>query len=474
MFELIRSELAKRAYLQTTTLSDWHQWAEQYEHLPEIDHTKLNKLLAAHKGIPQALVQQHLTLSSQENPSFIMQLHEYEQESTDRIADFCRKAYFQHNNLSPLAINRAEWLALINKFESLHRHHVNTHFLIDGLSRLRKVSVDSLFELLKKEGLPREAKARAAPIESLPLKRKRISFFTEEPNPLILDNKTHPHIQQALENTGVRVTDLSYASPEKGYSNLMSTASGKKVRPVCNVRGTSLFKPITPYGTSSEEARADFRRSSSEAILSGLPRLNSKRAEAVEFTATLNNIEERAGKRRRHSQSSIMGASARDVFDAHGIAVSYEHKNEHHWAHLIAHFLCDSSEVSCDSDEVINLVASTAAANYNTLKIIESFIRDTLMAHETEDIHIHVLPRFSGESLIPDELVYTLNWDTINAKGHLEPQTNVYYINPQSYARITKCMQESIEVLNQIASDTPRTDPEDEDIDDGYNPRLLF
>lgn len=101
MFELIRSELAKRAYLQTTTLSDWHHWAEQYEHLPEIDRTKLNKLLAAHTGIPQALVQQHLTLSSQENPSFIMQLHEYEQKALIELQTFVRKPIFNIITLVP-------------------------------------------------------------------------------------------------------------------------------------------------------------------------------------------------------------------------------------------------------------------------------------------------------------------------------------------------------------------------------------
>ncbi len=473
MLELIRNELARRPYLQETTLNDWQHWAEKYAHLVEPHRTTLSKMLTVHTGIPPNIAD--LALRQQQNPDFIQQLHFYEQQSSAKIQDFQTKTLFQRHDLSLLAITRSEWLALIKKFESLHRHHLNTLFLIEVLSSLRRVSFDSVLSLLKKEVLPRQAKADLAEKEIKPLKRKRSSFFKdeEEINPLIVDDKTTPSLQQALENTGVRFTSLSYASPEKGYSNLMSTASGKKVRPLCNVRGVLLFKPVTPYGKISEAVRADLREAASDAILSELPRLNNKRAEVVEFTATLDNIKERTGKRRRQSQSRIMGASATDVFQAHGIEVSYAHKKIHHWAHLIAHFLCDSSEISSDSEEAINLVASTAAANYNTLKIIELFIRNTLIDEGTEEIHIHVLPRFSGESLIPDQLIYTLNWNTVNAEGLVTPQTNVYYISPQSYERITKCMQASIEVLNQMTSDSQSSDTVPEDFDDS-NIQLLF
>lgn len=106
----------------------------------------------------------------------------------------------------------------------------------------------------------------------------------------------------------------------------MATDSGKKLRPLCKIRGTVLFKTLTPYGESSEEARADFRQASLAAIASALPQLNMQRAEDVEFTATLEQMEEREKKRRRRSQNSIMKISARNVFIAHGVAVSYEHK----------------------------------------------------------------------------------------------------------------------------------------------------
>ena len=473
MLDDIRNELTTRHYTQMTTLVDWQDWATQYELLTDSEQNCLEKLLAEHTGLPKPTVKQCVDARYQNDPNFISKINESEQAGIAKIAGFCARKFFKDNSahIEHLAINRSEWLSLIHKFELSKRHSINMVYFLTHLSTLRRVSYSSLLSLLERPAYPRDAKAKSPIVASeLPAKRKHVGFFKEEDlNPLIVANTASPEILSALEFTGVRVTALNSATPEKGYSNLMSTASGKKVRPLCDVKGICLFKPVTPFGKSSERARADLRNSSSEMVMADLPRLNPKKAEAVEFTATLEKIIEREGKRRRQSQNAIMGASARHVFEAHGIEVSYEHKNEHHWAHLIGHFLCDSSEVSGEADEVINLIPSTAAANYNTLKVIELFIKGTLKSEKTEEIHIHVLPRFSGDALIPDQLIYTLKW----MDKELGLQTNVYYINPQSYARITSSMQNSIEVLNRLAFDSPSSEDDDESFDT-FVPTNLF
>ena len=445
MLDDIRNELTTRHYTQMTTLVDWQDWATQYELLTDSEQNCLEKLLAEHTGLPKPTVKQCVDARYQNDPNFISKINESEQAGIAKIAGFCARKFFKDNSahIEHLAINRSEWLSLIHKFELSKRHSINMVYFLTHLSTLRRVSYSSLLSLLERPAYPRDAKAKSPIVASeLPAKRKHVGFFKEEDlNPLIVANTASPEILSALEFTGVRVTALNSATPEKGYSNLMSTASGKK----------------------------DLRNSSSEMVMADLPRLNPKKAEAVEFTATLEKIIEREGKRRRQSQNAIMGASARHVFEAHGIEVSYEHKNEHHWAHLIGHFLCDSSEVSGEADEVINLIPSTAAANYNTLKVIELFIKGTLKSEKTEEIHIHVLPRFSGDALIPDQLIYTLKW----MDKELGLQTNVYYINPQSYARITSSMQNSIEVLNRLAFDSPSSEDDDESFDT-FVPTNLF
>jgi hypothetical protein len=292
----------------------------------------------------------------------------------------------------------------------------------------------------------------------------------DETNPLIANSaQATPSIQEALEATGVRTAPLSFASPERGYPELKRTPGGRKVRPVCDVNRFSLFKHLTPYSKKPEEARVDLSGASAKAIAFNLPKLNIKRAEAVEFTATLEAIKEREGKRRRESQGRIMGASAQDVFQAHGIEVCYEHKNAHHWAHLIAHFLCDASEIESDSDsegeEVINLVASTAAANYNTLKTVELFIRNKLLNKETEEILIQVQPSFTGEAIIPNLLTYTLTWTERNEDGMGLARENIFYINPQSYERINKCMLESIDVLRKVTAEHSDAGSDEDSLD---------
>jgi hypothetical protein len=172
----------------------------------------------------------------------------------------------------------------------------------------------------------------------------------------------------------------------------------------------------------------------------------------------------KAGLKRRQTQLTLMRASAADVFRAHGVTIdSGTESRSKHWAHLIAHCLIDPQEAIPEDpvQEIINLVPSTAEANYNTLEAIELFIRRKLLNKETDRIHIYVKPNYSGESLIPDNVVYTLNWTETKTQ---RPCEEVFHISPQSHQRLTKSMHQSINLLrNTRKTDLPSKEMQDDE-----------
>ena len=267
-----------------------------------------------------------------------------------------------------------------------------------------------------------------------------------------------------MESTGVKSTPLCPATPERGYPQIKRTPGGTKTRPVCTIEGLTFFKPLTPYSKESRVGRADVREASIGNIMHTLPKLQLRRADPVEYTATLAVIEERSGQaRRQYTQHSIAQASASDVFRAHGINIIPAHSRSQHWAHLIAHFLGDTQDLTIQDNtkEIINLVPSTAAANYNTLEVIELFIKQKLTDQETDRILICVEPVYTGEALIPDLLVYSLTWVEKNKRGQVRECHETFYINPQSYHRVTKSMRQAINLLR---------DERDEQNDDSVVP----
>lgn len=454
MLNTIRFQLSTRHYLTATTQSDWDDWRTTYDGLNAPERAALINLLAQHTAIPLSFVQSALASGLTLND--FSHLQSFEHQAMERVRSFQSIHCTQMTHLPRLEISRSEWLTIIDDYEAKPPHYLKINFIIDRLSCLRKVSYDSLLTRVKKELPAREAKRKthAEPEYDTPVHYKsRFRHKDNQPNPLIADSiQTPSDVKSELETTGVRNTLLAMASPEKGYSALKRTPGGTKVRPVFNLKGITLFKTLTPYSTTPEEARADFRAASAQAIKSELPALNTQRVGAVEFTATAQKIKERIGMMRR--DRSIMGASAKEVFMAHGIEVSPAKKNDHHWAHLIAHFLCDTSELHAADKEqspngkIGNLVASTAAANHN-MQTIESFIRDSLLSGRAEQMHIHVEPSFSSESLIPDLLTYTVTWNEAhNPKSSV--QKEIFYFNPQSYECFNKKMMESIKLLRNM------------------------
>lgn len=459
MLDHIREELSQRSITAHTTIEDWNQWQEQYGMLTKPQQDSLCKLIAGHTGIDLRLVTMKITSDSARDDSPLCALHLHEQAATDKINHFKEKTYLQRYDFSPLAITRSEWLAIINHFERSRRRNLTSVFFIGSLSMLRKESFSTIFNTL-------HPGHRFAEYTSFVGKRNRSVTFQDpdveiHANPLIMGKDAES--DDSIESLGLRATLLTEATPVRGYSAVHKTPGGTKVSTLCDLgKGLRFYKPLTPMRETPERGRTKLGDVSKELLANSLPKLEYKRAEPVEFTATLKKMSE--PKRRRESSSKLMGASATEVFEAHDAKVADTGKHIYHWAHLIAHFLGDASEIALseqvdDSELPVNLVPSTARANYNTLELIENFIRDRLTEGKTEAITFHVNPQYDGDGLIPCELIYTLTWYENNAVGESVPKTHIYYIRPQSHEPITKPMLKTVEFFRTKISDAVTTAP---------------
>jgi hypothetical protein len=231
----------------------------------------------------------------------------------------------------------------------------------------------------------------------------------------------------------------------------MRTPGGTEVRPLCNIDGASLYKHVTP---SSAVDRAKIK--SRFEITGALPRLNLEQADKIVFIATLKSMQERVNEPRA-SLFKLMGARAKDVFEASGLKpVSKEDNSSeddnllsYHWNHILAHFLADPQNLETESldKERGNIVPGTAAANYNTLATVELPLRNKLIKGNTDAIRIEATPNYEDGFLIPQTINYLLTWEEKDVHGTLTSHYNEFTISPQSHLRYTKPMHESFEIL---------------------------
>ncbi|MDI1352544.1 MAG: hypothetical protein PSV35_07215, partial [bacterium] len=77
------------------------------------------------------------------------------------------------------------------------------------------------------------------------------------------------------------------------------------------------------------------------------------------------------------------------------------------------------------------------------------FIKRKLESKETAQILIIAEPQYSGDAIIPDMMLYTLEWDEINPQGTVKKYQEVFNISLQSHQRFTKSMHESLSVLRR-------------------------
>ncbi|KTD61066.1 hypothetical protein Lsha_1313 [Legionella shakespearei DSM 23087] len=450
---------------------DWLQFSSLYHEADVDGRIRFSNAITSCSGVPESLVQSALdrlchyrNADSDAYEKLISELQTQQSNATEQINRFLQRPFFNHLDLSPLAISRNEWLLIIKRFEQQNRHAITMPFFIDSLSCLRRTRYSDLMACLNSPQPGRQVK-RKFQTEQL-ASRKIFHRYQEDDgvNPLVVLKQDDPQLQSALGATGVRTTTLFPATPERSHPVVMRTPGGNKVRQVCKIGAIPFFQPLSPYVKGTREGRIDVRDASKSRIQDSLPQLEFVRAEPVEFIATRELLQERVGAIRRNKPKT----SASNVFRAHGIEIAPSMGRSYHWAHLIAHFLGDTQDICTENDdkEIINVVPSTAEANYNTLEAIELFIRKKLVEEAADQIHIKVTPQYSGESLIPDLLIYNLNWKEQNVPGAALEFNEVFYINPQSYQRITKSMHESIAVVRKHRSNMVFFQSQDENNDD--------
>ncbi len=449
----IISEYLNQPCPNELTAEDWLKLSTVFPQLNEQRRSILQKALTAHSGVASADIDSAFkslssSISQQNQNLFINPLLQAQERATLAVESFQQRNAIKKINTESLDVTRAEWLAIIARFEYQKGKYVTPLFFLHSLSLVRKVSVDSL-TLTSSRALParRVKKQKDHADDGNAAKRWRPDYIEDNGNnPIILETRDeNVDLQAKLLETGVRSAVLTPASPESGYIDTARTPGNTKVRPLCFIEKNRFFKPITPIGNKQSRGRIDLSDASNQRLINALPRLLSDRTESIEFIATLQSMNERSGVHRGQSQKSIMKATCAEVFQASGIEIRPTDRRAHHWSHLIGYFLGGAQDY-------VNLIPATAAANYNTLEAIELFIQKQLIQKKTDQIKIKVDPKYSGESLIPDMLVYTLNWTGIQNKPHEE----VFYINPRSYQRITKSMHESIAILrNEGEENTP-------------------
>jgi hypothetical protein len=477
MLNKIINSLSVRSWQEEFSINEWLLFLQSFAQINIAERLSLIKVLARHSGISSHLLQKCFTDAPDSNQyehiAIVQELQKNEKAATTKISTLLNLAYFKQIDLTPLAISRGEWNQIIHLFEQQQRHKVNTIFILSTLSRIRHIPQDTLTNILIQKKQP-ERKGTKRNYNDTGIEdsnsniKKQIIFFKKDQgnNPLILKSHAQtPAIEEQLELTGVRTTALTPATPNKHPQGMMRTPGKTLTRPVCTIKGYTLFKHLTPSSTKPMADKENISPVSAETMKEVLPRLRFEQAVEVEFYATLEAINQRAGIARRQSQNALMGASASDVFRAHGIEITSTNGRSYHWSHLIAHFLADNEEISSCSpeQEAINLVPATAAANYNILEAIELFIKKKLIEKETDQIKIKANPQFNGDALIPDMLIYTLNWNELNSENNIVSCEEQFNISLQSHQRFTKSMHLSFTSLRQTQTQLLQDMPEFEE-----------
>lgn len=457
MLDTIIKNLRQQDSLTEISNEDWLKFGKAFaQEQDPLKSSAFLKALAAHSGANEQQIQTVFSAPAEQQKELLAELHEAQNRATQKISEFQQRHIFKSLDLSKLTISRTDWNTLITRFNTKQKQHLTSVFFLSTLGSIQKLNPAHIIDTASKSQPPRLVKRRPEHSDpQLPVKKNRYFRHLDDDgvNPLIFESKIdNPALNAKLSDAGVRIVpSLDTTSPLKGYDYVKKTPGGHKVRAVCTIDNEfTFFKYPTPQKTKEQNGRIYLDGVEKKDILTTLPKLHFARAVPVEYTATLEPILNRSGMMRRCNALTLMGASATQVFKAHGIEITPTETRSQHWAHLIAHFLTDESNVTSTTPdmELINLVPSTSAANYNTLEAIELFIREKLVDKKTEQIHIRVVPTYSDENIIPDSLIYNLDWHE-----NQKQCTEVFYINPQSHLRTTKSMYKSFEILRKTRTE---------------------
>lgn len=466
MLDNIIQELARQDFRQEISADQWLLFSKecaQESNAPK--KSAFIKNLAIHSGVSEIEIRNAFSalmnsdLTDTERKQIIANFEPIQNACTLKIKTFQEHhALFKTINADALSIARGQWNRFIKCFEEGHRQKLTYSFFLHTISTIQKIRhADNVSKI--KSTQPTRGTKRKRPDNDRPTKRVYRPSYVEDQgvNPLIYPANGKEELETQLEESGVRiVSSLNPATPERGYKTLHGTPGGHKVRVFATINGETFFKPLTPLSKKTDENRADVNHVAKSEIIQSCPGFHLRRAVPVEYVATREVIMARSGLPRGRSPRYLMGASAAEIFRAHGIEVKLVDSRSKHGAHLIAHFMADPEEISSPAgyEDIINVIPSTAAANYNTLELAELYIKQKLVDKVTDQIHILVTPVYSRESHIPDLLIYKLTWSEKNNTDELVQHQEIFNITPQSHQRVTKSMHQSVRILREQTSRT--------------------
>ncbi|ASQ47172.1 DNA/RNA non-specific endonuclease [Legionella clemsonensis] len=412
---------------------NWQNITYWYTQSDEESKNYLVRGLALHSQISVETIHTHLTAGSSLELFNNMQ----QEAQAEAKISFMRRVQKNMPQIKESSLTSGQWLELLRRFTRQNTPRLTVSFLTHHLSE-----IDPSLIIRSKTPRPmRKAKEFRHSNKVQPqAKRRKYKEVDTETNCLILDeNSENRDLHTTLVQHGVRLAQLEPATPEKPYKTVCRTPGGRKARQLWHhksgERELTFFKPITPSPKKVELTRTVHE------VTKKIPRLRLFRhTEPVGFVATLEKIEQREPTR-RIGQNQLTGTSCQQVFAAYNPTVVIESHSKYHWSHLIAHYFGGEQNIK-------NLIAATAASNYNVLDMVEHFIAKKLIDDKVAAINIHVEPTYNDNEDIPTALVFSLTWEENTL---LRAET--ICINPRSHERFTSATLKSVNFVREKFAD---------------------
>lgn len=336
------------------------------------------------------------------------------------LSEFQALPFFKTIAVANLDISSEEWLMLLEVYKSDQRQRLSFSYFINELAKIRKVDYSILGFALEREQPTRGVKRPRSTQSALSDINQRRFYHEPEPGSYLVTDSQGRSFGENSQN-GIKKTTITAGQ----------TPGGTRVRPFFSRNGDTYHLPETPQGKKipiCPPSPTFFKRH------------RPRRPEILSFVVELAVLLERQGAERPQSQRSAMGGvSAAEVFKRHGVEMLGIPGRDFHWSHLWAHFLGGPAS---------DMVAATAQSNYTTLELVEKYIFNLLRDQKTHQVCVQVIPEYSEGMLIPDMLVYQLNWqETDKITGQVKLQHEEFRINPRSTRRLSA---EQVEAIDSV------------------------
>lgn len=360
-------------------------------------------------------------------------------------------AFFRWNNE---ALKEEQWQEALNRFDVLGKKKLTATHLIYLLSEVLETNFESISSKLQKKNPGRSCKRKLEQEEKIPRsqnsyskKRKREIEASDPSRQVIVDDENIPSaLKDSFKDLNLRVTSLTPGTPTKEFAEIKRTPGKRKVRPFYTKEGGSLNRPLTFYTPISPEGKKGMvvmKQVTAQELKDKIPTLAAQRAKPITFQVFKKDIKSNTRASRRINQKSMTGATCQQLFAAHGVDTIIKiHGSEYHWSHIWGLFLGGQHSVR-------NLIPTTAAANYNMLKIFERYVAKRLTednANSPDCIQITAIPKYeeNSDSLIPIELKLNLSWEDKDTEGNSKKIAETITINTRSYRTMTDTMVQAI------------------------------